>query len=108
MQANQTYPVPPLWNSLSHSNSDSGLNCFSQLSCGRWICKETGDSETGVIWEKGWKGAHGGDERKGGKGSLWGRWLGGMLAGKHHWNLGLDGVTCWMLCDGSFSHALLF
>ena len=46
MQANQTYPIPPSWNSLSHSNSDSGLNCFSQLSCGRWICKETGDSET--------------------------------------------------------------
>ena len=67
MQANQTYPVPPLWNSLSHSNSDSGLNCFSQLSCGRWICKKTGDRNWSHLgermersprgrWEKGWKG----------------------------------------------------
>ena len=64
-QTNQTYPIPPSWNSLSHSNSDSGLDCFSQLSCGRGICKETGDSETGVLWEKGWKEAHGGDGRKG-------------------------------------------
>ena len=81
-QANQTYPIPPSWNSLSHSNSDSGLDCFSQLSCWRGICKETGDSETEVLWEKEWKGAHGGDGRKGGKGSLWGRWRGGTLAGK--------------------------
>lgn len=109
MQANRTYPVPPSWNSLSRSSSDSGLNRFSQLSCGRWICKETGDSKTGVTWEKGWKGARGGDERKRGKGSPWGRWLGGTLAGRTSLEFGVRWRSHgWMLCNGSFSHPLLF
>lgn len=109
MQANRTYPVPPSWNSLSRSSSDSGLNRFSQLNCGRWICKETGDSKTGVTWEKGWKGARGGDERKRGKGSPWGRWLGGTLAGRTSLEFGVRWRSHgWMLCNGSFSHPLFY